>query len=162
MDAFEETPMYYSPPYLALQWLAHGDGLNIEIPTEPLLEFDERYAMVVLYFSLDGPNWKQQLNFLSNTHICDWHEEVQIVNGVKDRGYGLHRCKQTSTGDLYPFTLSLRTLHIYISSSSFGAYIQHMQIYGYIYIHTYASPHILLPFAFLCFPLLYSLLFGTC
>jgi hypothetical protein len=106
LDVFEETPIYYSPQYLALQWLAHGDELNMEIPTEPLLEFDERYAMVVLYFSLDGPNWKQQLNFLSNTHICSWHDSLG------DRGYGLHRCKQTSASDLYPFTFSLRTLYL--------------------------------------------------
>lgn len=98
---------YGSPQFLALQWMAHGDEMKMDVPTEPFLGFDERYAIVVLYFSLDGPNWKAQLNFLTNAHICDWRDELPL-GGFVSGDYGLYRCKSTSAGELYPYTFFLR------------------------------------------------------
>jgi hypothetical protein len=42
----------------------------------------ERYAMAVLYFATDGPNWLEQWNYLSNSSICDWqncNDEGSVV-----------------------------------------------------------------------------------
>lgn len=111
-DAFTDTS---SPQYLAAQWMAHGDGMKLSIPETRDLTFDERYVMAVLYFSLGGQKWENQLGFLSGAHICTWFEEVK-VHGSKsaleqdnNALFGVHGCKEGEKGDgLYPHTIYLR------------------------------------------------------
>lgn len=110
-NVFDGTP---SPQYYAAQWLAHGDGLKKPVPTNNNVHYNERYAMAVLYFSLGGPGWTHQLNFLGPDHICAWYQEFQVVNG-KDEDldqsfsvYGVHGCKNDNTGELAPHAIFLR------------------------------------------------------
>jgi hypothetical protein len=77
-----------SPQYKALWWIVHEDPakMMVMMQDETQLSFDMivgRYAMVVLYFATDGPNWLQQLNFLSNSSICDWQATIEFENGVQ-------------------------------------------------------------------------------
>lgn len=102
-----------SPQYLAAQWIAHGDELNLSIPKASDLTFEQRYAMTVLYFSLGGPSWSNQLSFLTGAHICTWFQEFQLVHGVEEvEGnnvlYGVHGCKRDDSGDLYPHAIAIR------------------------------------------------------
>lgn len=110
-----------SPQYMAAQWMAHGDVRSMSVPsgsstTTIHLEYEERYVMVVLYFSLGGPNWTHQLNFLSEYHICAWYQEFEQV--VKDDELdkkflimGVHDCSTTTTNgdeeEEYPKVLNL-------------------------------------------------------
>jgi hypothetical protein len=103
-----------SPQYYAAQWLAHGDGLQKSVPKNNNVHYNERYAMAVLYFSLGGPEWTHQLNFLSPDHICAWYQEFEIVSG-KDQDldqsysvYGVHACRDDGTGALAPHAIYLR------------------------------------------------------
>jgi len=89
-----------SPQYFAAQWLAHGDGLNLAVPSQLDPQYSQRYAMVVLYFSLNGPQWTHQYNFLSADHVCAWYQEFEIITNEDEdldqefKIYGVHGCKQ--------------------------------------------------------------------
>lgn len=70
----------------AVQWLAYEDKAEIEIPSvdksaTEAYEFLSRYILVVLYFSTDGPNWRLQLDFLSERNVCEWRGEVYDESG---------------------------------------------------------------------------------
>jgi hypothetical protein len=103
-----------SPQYYAAQWLAHGDGLQKSVPKNNNVHYNERYAMAVLYFSLGGPQWTHQLNFLSPDHICTWYQEFEVISG-KDQEldqsysvYGVHACRDDGSGELAPHAIYLR------------------------------------------------------
>jgi len=101
-----------SPQYFAAQWLAHGDGLAMEVPMTPDSQYSQRYAMAVLYFSLNGPEWNHQYNFLSSDHICAWYQEFEIVAAEGEdldqefKIYGIHECN-SEDGELVPHALYL-------------------------------------------------------
>jgi hypothetical protein len=103
-----------TPQYYAVQWLAHGDGLQKSVPKNNNVHYNERYVMAVLYFSLGGPQWTHQLNFLSPEHICAWYQEFEVITG-KDQDldqsysvYGVHACRDDGTGALAPHAIYLR------------------------------------------------------
>jgi hypothetical protein len=58
----------------AIMWFAFDD------PTYPDLEslsddlIIARYVSALLYFSTNGPGWRQQLNFMSDAPICEWND----------------------------------------------------------------------------------------
>jgi hypothetical protein len=116
LDRFDNTS---SAQYLAAQWMAHGDPMQISVSdfgddTNP--DFDMRYVLAVLYFELDGRQWVHQLNFLSGNHICTWFEEFRIISAGDDDFekdnivmFGIHGCKKGDLDILYPHTLYLRT-----------------------------------------------------
>lgn len=58
----------------AIMWFAFDD------PTYPDLSSlsDEliiaRYVSALLYFSTNGPGWRQQLNFMSDAPVCEWND----------------------------------------------------------------------------------------
>jgi hypothetical protein len=108
-DVFENAS---SPQFLAAQWLAHGDEMKLPIPNAKDWTYDQRYALTVLYFSLGGPEWTYQLNFLSAGHVCTWFREFQIVSNYKIHGsnvyYGVHGCKTGEDGKMYPRAISIR------------------------------------------------------
>lgn len=58
-----------SPQFRALDWIANRDSYQIN-PSDPLLI--QRYALAVLYFATNGVGWKNQLNWLSGVHECQW------------------------------------------------------------------------------------------
>lgn len=70
-----------TPQYLASQWMAHGDPLNIPVPEKKDLQYSERYIMAVLFFSLRGTEWTHRYNFLSGDHICTFCNK----NGMNTR-----------------------------------------------------------------------------
>jgi Leucine-rich repeat (LRR) protein len=39
-----------------------------------LTEFQQRYVLAVLYYALNGANWRYELNFLSAGSVCSWHQ----------------------------------------------------------------------------------------
>ncbi|CAJ1944499.1 unnamed protein product [Cylindrotheca closterium] len=103
-DSVQAQNGVQSPQYLAAQWMAHGDGMNMPVPVdEPNLQFDERYAMTVFYFATGGPTWTAQLNFLSSGHICSWNEIVEAFDGFAELRYGLSECPEAS--DMFPRAL---------------------------------------------------------
>jgi hypothetical protein len=77
-----------SSQYKALWWIVHEDpaqtmALMMQDEAQSLSNMIvECYVMAVLYFSTDGPNWLQQMNFLSNSSICDWDDLYNGINGV--------------------------------------------------------------------------------
>jgi hypothetical protein len=114
LKGFQDTS---SPQYLAAQWLAHGDKANLAVPisfaSSHANTFIERYALAVVYYSLGGPQWTHQLNFLSEDHVCTWYEDFDVVNDEFDLfsgdfiSLGIHGCKRVND-DLVPFSIFLR------------------------------------------------------
>jgi hypothetical protein len=71
-----------SPQYKAASWIANKDAERLDIPetSEDPYRFIQRYAVVVLYYSLGGDNWTSRLNFLSDDHECSWYDEIADEN----------------------------------------------------------------------------------
>ena len=53
----------------ALAWLLHDDELNLAYDSPRIIQ---RYAMMVLYYSLQGESWTEKDLFASNVHECAW------------------------------------------------------------------------------------------
>ncbi len=66
--------------YNALDWLANEDAWAVDINSVPPEVFVERYVLALLFFSTNGPAWRQGLNFLEPTSVCEW--SGQISNGI--------------------------------------------------------------------------------
>ena len=64
-----------SAQYMAANWLARQDGLRIDFTLIPIEDILPRYALAVLYFATNGPEWTHQQNFLSGVPICEWHTQ---------------------------------------------------------------------------------------
>jgi preprotein translocase subunit SecG len=95
-----------TPQNRALKWIADDDAYQLALPETTtsipsgsgrllLLPghnpFVERYSLVVFYYSLGGPEWTYQYNFLQPTDHCNWYQNFlrsrsrTIVRlGVKD------------------------------------------------------------------------------
>jgi len=72
VDAFDDIN---SPQYKALQWIEDDSTSGIYS-----LGFDrnvQRFALVTLYYSLDGDNWVDSKNWLTLKHECDWFSSHQ-------------------------------------------------------------------------------------
>lgn len=141
----EDLSNVTSPQYYAAQWMANGDGLHLPIPavskptqevendsasasagnskndgdnlTKEHVTFIERYAMVTFYFSTDGDNWTNDLNFLTPAHICTWYQDFEIIRdeyNLFDSDFismGVHGCRwDESNEDLIPYALNMRKL----------------------------------------------------
>jgi Leucine-rich repeat (LRR) protein len=57
----------------AIEWLLNDDSASLltkdDVPDWTVLE---RYVMAVLYYSTNGPNWTEPLQFLSGVSACEW------------------------------------------------------------------------------------------
>jgi hypothetical protein len=58
-----------SPQHKAARWIADEDPMQLDI-NDP--GFEQRYAMAVFYYSLDGDNWNSKDGWLSGQSECDW------------------------------------------------------------------------------------------
>lgn len=58
-----------SPQYEAAKWIADDDPMQLDIYDSG---FEQRYAMAVLYYSLDGDDWYSKEGWLSGKSECDW------------------------------------------------------------------------------------------
>jgi hypothetical protein len=102
-----------SPQYHAAKWIANNDGMTLGIPQYgEHIAFVERYVMAVLFYALDGHNWKHDLNFLSPNHICTWYANITVGNeeyiASAVGAVGVHGCKKIDKCDIAPFSLYLR------------------------------------------------------
>lgn len=85
-DLDDET----SPQAKAIDWLLNKDPAQLLPLQEGFAEWTllERYAMAVLFFSTDGPKWDENLDFMSESSVCDWPrrnstESTSNVNRIK-------------------------------------------------------------------------------
>jgi hypothetical protein len=97
-SAFDDSA---SPQSQAATWLSQTDGANLPVPDSDLLKYDAymymvRYVMAVNYYSLGGPNWKVQHNWLTNMDVCDWNDLVVVDSSVHRLGL---RCARYVEGD---------------------------------------------------------------
>jgi hypothetical protein len=56
----------------AIDWLANEDPAMLDFKTTPIGTILERYVVVTLYYSLNGPDWENQRGFLSEESVCNW------------------------------------------------------------------------------------------
>jgi hypothetical protein len=98
--------------------------LNLDIPrqtdTKDHNTLVEQYALTVLYYATGGPNWKEQLNFLSGTpHVsCAWYTDFFIPDNDDDKAFddsalytmGIHGCKDVGNGALAPYSMFIHKL----------------------------------------------------
>jgi hypothetical protein len=56
----------------AIDWLANEDPAMLDFKTTPIRTILERYVVVTLYYSLNGPDWENQRGFLSEESVCNW------------------------------------------------------------------------------------------
>lgn len=82
-----------SPQNMAIQWMVFQDSAQRPVPSDLLgseaLRYVQRYSLAVFYFATGGPTeWKEQLNFLSPSHECDWFEN-QLVDASIERHHTL-------------------------------------------------------------------------
>lgn len=64
-----------TPQNNALMWLSRDDtALPTSNPTNLFTDFRfvQRYVLAVLYFALNGSEWKDKANFLAPEHECAW------------------------------------------------------------------------------------------
>eukprot|EP00568_Trieres_chinensis_P006711 CAMPEP_0183296592 /NCGR_PEP_ID=MMETSP0160_2-20130417/4079_1 /TAXON_ID=2839 ORGANISM="Odontella Sinensis, Strain Grunow 1884" /NCGR_SAMPLE_ID=MMETSP0160_2 /ASSEMBLY_ACC=CAM_ASM_000250 /LENGTH=263 /DNA_ID=CAMNT_0025458221 /DNA_START=87 /DNA_END=874 /DNA_ORIENTATION=+ len=80
-----------SPQYKAAMWLAQEDPSKPYIPPvaggdeyekDLASSFAQRYILTVLYYSLGGEQWKENLGFLSKENVCDWYETFRTKSGT--------------------------------------------------------------------------------
>jgi hypothetical protein len=68
---FNET----TPQYQALNWLAFDDPAMLPLKQTNTSILIGRYVLAVVYYSTGGPDWFDQMHFLSNRSFCDWQPE---------------------------------------------------------------------------------------
>ena len=72
-----------TPQYMAVQFMANFDPAELDVPEstdyDDAMEFVQRYVVALFYYSTNGSEWENQLNFLTSLDVCDWNE--QISNG---------------------------------------------------------------------------------
>jgi len=81
----------YTARRRAARWIAEEDGLEMKIPSSlnEGREFVERYVAALIYFSMNGPLWDVQLDFLSAKHICEWQATYPASDGGASRKVGI-------------------------------------------------------------------------
>lgn len=67
-----------TPQQQAADWIANTD--IVLDSNEDESRFIQRYVMAVFYYSLGGPEWKKQANFLGMEDECSWSMESPIDN----------------------------------------------------------------------------------
>jgi len=75
---------FNSPQYRALVFLAEQDPLKLN-PNDPILskQITQRYVLSVLYFSTNGPSWKDRVYWLTGQHECGW--QYVICSDVQEQ-----------------------------------------------------------------------------
>jgi hypothetical protein len=71
---FNET----TPQFQALEWLAFEDPAMLPLKQTSTSILIGRYVLAVLYYSTGGPEWFDNMRFLSNYSYCDWQPEGPI------------------------------------------------------------------------------------
>jgi hypothetical protein len=56
-----------------LNWLANEYPAILDFKTTPIRTILDRYVIVTLSYSLNGPQWEDQRGFLSEESVCKWN-----------------------------------------------------------------------------------------
>jgi hypothetical protein len=117
-----------SPQNRALKWIADDDEYQLALPDTTSADsfggvrhvqavyptrnpFVERYSLAVFYYSLGGPRWDYQLQFLAPTDHCEWHQNFNTTSGTIIR-WGVNECKEIQNYDVsYVLTIEMRKLN---------------------------------------------------
>jgi hypothetical protein len=67
----------------ALDWLADEDPAMIDFETTPNRTIVERFVIVTLYYSLNGPQWVDQRGFLSEESVCKWNSITTTGSSIE-------------------------------------------------------------------------------
>ena len=78
-EVFQDTD---APQTNAATWMAVEDSFSIGFVDENMQTILQRYLMVLLFYSTDGTNWNDDLDFLSEDHICEWRGVTCSPNAV--------------------------------------------------------------------------------
>ena len=73
-----------SPRHAAAEWLANKDPMQLDLGETPLPELLQRYVVVLLYFSTNGVAWKNRLDFLWASSVCEWNNVADGPQGSYD------------------------------------------------------------------------------
>jgi hypothetical protein len=72
----KESPSYQAVSFLAEEFEATGSLLKAT-------RLGQRYALASIYYSTRGSNWRNQLDFITSFHECDWnYSKNNITKGV--------------------------------------------------------------------------------
>ena len=99
-----------SPQQLAAKWIADEDAFFFQMPdteTTKNNRFIERYALAVLYYSTDGPNWADHLNFLEPIDHCGWYQTF-FTSSAQIFRLGVNGCTASASTDLLVQRLYIR------------------------------------------------------
>jgi len=79
-----------SMPYQTLTWMINNDMHTQTILSTPpsalrTQKLLDRYILAFMYFSLDGRNWNNRYNFMSEFDVCKWNDGTASLsnNGVR-------------------------------------------------------------------------------
>jgi hypothetical protein len=71
------------PQYQAIRWMADIDTLTYSIPEstkdDTYIDIIQRYALAVLFYSMNGDQWDDLSYFLQSTHACSWNYERLMI-----------------------------------------------------------------------------------
>ena len=101
-----------SPQFQAVDWLAQEQMAGI-VAYDSNSHYDliQRYVMAVLYFSTTlGRDWKESLNFLSTTHVCDWHQSADQQESFSSSSGGSGRLRYGV--ECYPNSKDIRLIDL--------------------------------------------------
>ena len=94
MNGAKPWTAYLSPQYQAFRWLTENDTLRMDSLNHGVVV--ERYAVAVMYFSMEGYNWYNQLGFLYPDSVCEWNEFNATRNGTNIHFLGVGCADRTS------------------------------------------------------------------
>lgn len=67
-----------TPQYKAWNWLANEDPAKLDLNAVSDVELNQRYVSALVYFSLGGDAWLDNLNFLSEKSVCEWNDGSDV------------------------------------------------------------------------------------
>lgn len=67
--------------YMAVDFMANFDPAELDMPEsadyDEAMQFVQRYIVALFYYSTNGVEWENQLNFLTSDNVCDWNAQVE-------------------------------------------------------------------------------------
>ncbi|GKZ00691.1 hypothetical protein MPSEU_001021200 [Mayamaea pseudoterrestris] len=99
----EDLQLGGSPQSLAANWIANIDGMNMALPSDKDGSSSEgykyitRYVSGLLWYALNGADWKNQYGFLSQNDICFWNAPLPVMTttGVDFQANGIYCDRET-------------------------------------------------------------------
>jgi Leucine-rich repeat (LRR) protein len=75
-----------TPQFLAANWMADEDGLQLPIPTNLYTDyrFVQRYVLTVFFFAMNGVLWTDRANFLTLQDECSWFTTKAFDHFIAD------------------------------------------------------------------------------